>query len=140
ENAAAAALVALRLGVNAEAIQALLPRFPGVARRFEVLGVTSDGIRVVDDYAHNGEKIRAALTTAQAGAPRVVAARQPAPVPAARASGAAAAAPPSPGPLLLRGDLLCGRHGRPRPLEPRARRRSSGAARLRVCTGPCGRC
>jgi UDP-N-acetylmuramate--alanine ligase len=31
----------------------------------------------VDDYAHNGEKIRAAVTTAQAGAPRVVAVFQP---------------------------------------------------------------
>ena len=32
---------------------------------------------MVDDYAHNGEKIRAALTTAQAGAARVVAVFQP---------------------------------------------------------------
>ena len=77
ENAAAAALVALRLGVKPETIEALLPRFPGVARRFEVVGITPDGIRVVDDYAHNGEKIRAALTTAQEGAPRVLAVFQP---------------------------------------------------------------
>jgi UDP-N-acetylmuramate--alanine ligase len=35
------------------------------------------GIRVVDDYAHNGEKLRAALTTAQAGLGRVVAVFQP---------------------------------------------------------------
>src|SRR5205814_3738434 len=52
-------------------------RFPGVARRFEVVGITGDGIRVVDDYAHNGEKIRAALTTAQAGGGPVVAVFQP---------------------------------------------------------------
>jgi UDP-N-acetylmuramate--alanine ligase len=77
ENAAAAAVVALALGLTPEAIAELLPRFPGVARRFEVVGITGDGIRVVDDYAHNGEKIRAALTTAQAGAPRVVAVFQP---------------------------------------------------------------
>jgi UDP-N-acetylmuramate--alanine ligase len=77
ENAAAAALVAIDLGVKPETIEALLPRFPGVARRFEVVGVTPEGIRVVDDYAHNGEKIRAALTTAQAGARRVVAVFQP---------------------------------------------------------------
>jgi UDP-N-acetylmuramate--alanine ligase len=31
----------------------------------------------VDDYAHNGAKIQAALTTAQAGAPRVVVVFQP---------------------------------------------------------------
>jgi UDP-N-acetylmuramate--alanine ligase len=51
--------------------------FPGVSRRFEVIGVTPSGIRVVDDYAHNGEKLRAALTTAQAGRGRVVAVFQP---------------------------------------------------------------
>jgi UDP-N-acetylmuramate--alanine ligase len=77
ENAAAAAMVAIALGLRPETIAALLPRFPGVARRFQVAGITPDGIRVVDDYAHNGEKIRAALTTAQAGAPRVVAVFQP---------------------------------------------------------------
>src|SRR5439155_3601188 len=77
ENAAAAALVALELGVEAAAVEVLLARFPGVARRFEVVGTTASGIRVVDDYAHNGEKLRAALTTAQAGAERVVAIFQP---------------------------------------------------------------
>ncbi len=77
ENAAAAALLALELGVDASALEAPLARFPGVARRFEVVGTTASGIRVVDDYAHNGEKIRAAVTTAQAGAPRVVAVFQP---------------------------------------------------------------
>ncbi len=77
ENAAAAVLVALTLGLEPAAIAAALARFPGVARRFEVLGTTPNGIRVVDDYAHNGEKIRAALTTAQSGAARVVAVFQP---------------------------------------------------------------
>jgi UDP-N-acetylmuramate--alanine ligase len=77
ENAAAAALVALDLGVAAADVERMLPRFPGVARRFETIGTTSSGIRVVDDFAHNGEKIRAALATAQAGAERVVAVFQP---------------------------------------------------------------
>ncbi|MBI2160378.1 MAG: UDP-N-acetylmuramate--alanine ligase [Candidatus Rokubacteria bacterium] len=77
ENAAAAALVALELGLDAVAVEDLLARFPGVARRFEVVGTTTGGIRVVDDYAHNGQKIRAAVSTAQAGAPRVVALFQP---------------------------------------------------------------
>jgi UDP-N-acetylmuramate--alanine ligase len=77
ENAAAAALVALELGLDARTIETLLARFPGVARRFEVVGVTPSGIRVVDDYAHNGEKLRAALAAAQAGATRVVAVFQP---------------------------------------------------------------
>jgi UDP-N-acetylmuramate--alanine ligase len=77
ENAAAAALIALELGLAPATVEALLARFPGVARRFEVIGVTADGIRVVDDYAHNGEKVRAAVTAAQAGAGRVLAVFQP---------------------------------------------------------------
>ncbi|PYM33127.1 MAG: UDP-N-acetylmuramate--alanine ligase [Candidatus Rokuibacteriota bacterium] len=77
ENAAAAALVALELGVAPFAVEVLLACFPGVARRFEVLGTTLSGIRVVDDYAHNGEKIRATISAAQAGAGRVVAVFQP---------------------------------------------------------------
>jgi UDP-N-acetylmuramate-alanine ligase len=77
ENGAAAALIALELGLPPATVTALLARFPGVARRFEVIAVTAGGIRVVDDYAHNGEKLRAAITTAQAGADRVLAVFQP---------------------------------------------------------------
>lgn len=77
ENAAAAAMVALELGVPPRVIEELLACFPGVARRFEVIGTTTSGIRVVDDYAHNAEKIRAAITTAQARSGRVVAVFQP---------------------------------------------------------------
>jgi len=76
ENAAAAAVVAHALGVSPTTIGAALTRFPGVARRFEVVGTTARGIRVVDDYAHNADKIRAAITTAQTGG-RVVAVFQP---------------------------------------------------------------
>ena len=77
ENAAAAATIGLELGLDPRLISDALARFPGVARRFEVVGTTRSGIRVVDDYAHNGEKLRAAITTAQAGADRVVAVFQP---------------------------------------------------------------
>jgi UDP-N-acetylmuramate--alanine ligase len=77
ENAAAAAMVAVELGIDPDEVTGLLALFPGVARRFEVVGTTPSGIRVVDDYAHNGEKLRAALTTAQAGGGRVVAIFQP---------------------------------------------------------------
>src|SRR5204863_2605900 len=73
----AAAWTALGLGLGPGVVRTGLARFPGVARRFEVVGTTAAGIRVVDDYAHNGEKLRAAITTAQAGAPRVVAVFQP---------------------------------------------------------------
>ena len=76
ENAAAAAAVASTLGVAPAAIAAALAAFPGVARRFEVIGTTARGVRVVDDYAHNADKVRAAISTAQAGG-RVVAVFQP---------------------------------------------------------------
>jgi UDP-N-acetylmuramate--alanine ligase len=77
ENAAAAALVALELGAAPGVIEAALSRFPGVARRFEVIGTTASGIKVVDDYAHNGEKLRAAISTAQGASARIVAIFQP---------------------------------------------------------------
>lgn len=77
ENAAAAALVALELGVAPAVVEGALRLFPGVSRRFELIGTTATGIRVVDDYAHNGAKIRAAVTTAQAGCARLLAVFQP---------------------------------------------------------------
>jgi UDP-N-acetylmuramate--alanine ligase len=67
----------LEIGLDVEAVVALLARFPGVARRFELVGTTARDIHVVDDYAHNAEKLRAAITTAQAGSARVVAVFQP---------------------------------------------------------------
>jgi len=77
ENAAAAALVAHELGIAPGAIAEALARFPGMSRRFEVVGTTADGIRVVDDYAHNGAKIRAAVAAAQARPGRLLAIFQP---------------------------------------------------------------
>ncbi len=77
ENAAAAAAVCIELGLAPRAVADALATFPGVARRFDVVGTTDTGIRVVDDYAHNGDKIRAAVQAAQAGADRVIAIFQP---------------------------------------------------------------
>ena len=76
ENAAAAAAVALAMGVAPATVEHAVRTFPGVARRFQVVGTTPEGVRVVDDYAHNADKIRAAITTAQT-AGRVVAIFQP---------------------------------------------------------------
>jgi UDP-N-acetylmuramate--alanine ligase len=76
ENAAAAAVVAHALGVPPAAIARALTRFPGAARRFEIVGTTARRIRIVGDYAHNADKIRAAVTTAQT-AGRVLAVFQP---------------------------------------------------------------
>jgi UDP-N-acetylmuramate--alanine ligase len=77
ENAVAATALAIELGIDARAIADALATFPGVARRFEVVGTTESGIRVVDDYAHNAEKIKAAVVAAQSGCERLIAVFQP---------------------------------------------------------------
>lgn len=51
-------------------------RFKGVKRRFSIVTLAG-GIRVVDDFAHNPEKVRAAMTTAKAMCRRVFAIFQP---------------------------------------------------------------
>lgn len=51
-NAAAAALMAINLGVSAEAVIRALASFEGPKRRFELLGQLN-GAEVFDDYAHH---------------------------------------------------------------------------------------
>jgi UDP-N-acetylmuramate--alanine ligase len=78
-NAAAATAALELVGVpRAEAVDALTS-FRGVRRRFELIG-ESNGVAVFDDYAHNPEKLRAALATARErarGRGRVLALFQP---------------------------------------------------------------
>ena len=77
---AAAALEALALAGfdRAEAARALAS-FAGAGRRFEELGRTAAGPRVVDDYAHHPTEVAATLRAAreEAGGGRVVAVFQP---------------------------------------------------------------
>ena len=61
-NSAAAVLVALKLGVDFDAVAAGLAAFPGVRRRFELKG-TAAGVRVYDEYAYHPTAIRLALET-----------------------------------------------------------------------------
>jgi len=77
-NALAAVCVGLELDVPVERIIAALERFEGVHRRFEILGEAA-GVLVVDDYAHNPAKLRAAFAASKAGFPdrRLVAVFQP---------------------------------------------------------------
>ena len=65
-NAFCAALACERLGFAPGAISNALRGFRGLARRLEVVGVAR-GVTVIDDYAHNPAKIRAAW---EAVAPR----------------------------------------------------------------------
>lgn len=65
-NSLAAIAVGLELDIPFEQIREGLESFQGVHRRFEVLG-EADDIIVVDDYAHNPAKLKAALNGAREG-------------------------------------------------------------------------
>ena len=76
QNAVAAIAACSALGVQPGEMVGALAGFQGVARRFESLG-KARGVEVVDDFAHNPAKIRAAITTARARARRLLAVFQP---------------------------------------------------------------
>jgi UDP-N-acetylmuramate--alanine ligase len=65
ENALAALAAARALGVSDEIAAAALAEFPGVHRRMERIGC-EHGVVVVDDFAHNPDKVAAALQTLRA--------------------------------------------------------------------------
>ena len=64
-NALAAIAAARQLGVTLEEAAAALERFEGLKRRFETVGEAA-GITVIDDFAHNPDKIDATLATLRA--------------------------------------------------------------------------
>jgi UDP-N-acetylmuramate--alanine ligase len=78
---AAAALEACRLaGADPARAAAALADFPGVGRRFELLGTTATGAQVYDDYAHHPTEVAATLAAARTlagGRGRIVAVFQP---------------------------------------------------------------
>ncbi|MEM9565101.1 MAG: UDP-N-acetylmuramate--L-alanine ligase [Actinomycetota bacterium] len=76
-NATAALATAIGLGADPTKAAEAINRFGGVGRRFERRGET-DGIQLVDDYAHLPTEVEAALAAARSlGPERVVAAFQP---------------------------------------------------------------
>lgn len=75
-NALAASAACLEAGVPLAASAEALRGYRGVMRRFERIG-TRRGVSVVDDFAHNPDKVRAALAAAKLCAPRVLAVFQP---------------------------------------------------------------
>jgi UDP-N-acetylmuramate--alanine ligase len=81
-NALAAIAVGRELGLSLERMAAPLAGFAGVARRFVSLG-TAGGVEVIDDFAHNPDKLAAALATgrdrlrAHAAPGRILAVFQP---------------------------------------------------------------
>ncbi len=64
-NALAAAALCERVGADPAAIREGLSSFPGIRRRFEVVG-TWRGVTFVDDYAHHPTAVRATLAAARA--------------------------------------------------------------------------
>jgi UDP-N-acetylmuramate--alanine ligase len=77
-NAAAALEASLIAGVEPPDAVAALADFHGARRRFELLGVTSKGARVIDDYAHHPTEVAATIDAARTqAARRVVAVFQP---------------------------------------------------------------
>jgi UDP-N-acetylmuramate--alanine ligase len=77
-NAAAALEAATLAGADPGQAAAALADFAGAGRRFQELGMTAAGARVVDDYAHHPTEVAATIAAARTqGARRVVAVFQP---------------------------------------------------------------
>jgi len=77
-NAAAALEACLVAGVDPPEAAAALEDFRGAGRRFQELGRTREGARVVDDYAHHPTEVAATIDAARTQRPRrVVAVFQP---------------------------------------------------------------
>jgi UDP-N-acetylmuramate--alanine ligase len=75
-NALAALCVCRFLGCDDAQCGEALRAYRGVKRRFSIVKLP-DEILVIDDFAHNPEKVKAAITTAQSLRPRVLAVFQP---------------------------------------------------------------
>ncbi len=75
-NALAAIAAAVALGVALPDAAASLGRFEGLKRRLEIIG-TAGGVTVIDDFAHNPDKIAASLATLAAHPGRLLVMFQP---------------------------------------------------------------
>jgi UDP-N-acetylmuramate--alanine ligase len=75
-NALAAIAVARAEGVSDIEIKNALKTFKGTKRRMEVIG-EANGIKVIDDYAHNPKKVQAAIDTVRLISERLIVVFQP---------------------------------------------------------------
>lgn len=64
-NALAAFACCHSLGISAEIIKETLEAYHGTQRRFDIVGTTSTGVKIVDDYAHHPTEIKATLSACQ---------------------------------------------------------------------------
>ncbi|MBQ9180056.1 MAG: UDP-N-acetylmuramate--L-alanine ligase [Firmicutes bacterium] len=63
-NALVSVACCYTLGVDTEVIVSTLEKFTGTQRRFDIMGETRSGMRIIDDYAHHPTEIRATLSAA----------------------------------------------------------------------------
>ncbi len=75
-NALAAIAAAVSFGVALPDAAAALGRFEGLKRRLEIVGI-ANGVTVIDDFAHNPDKIAATLATLTAHPGRLLIMFQP---------------------------------------------------------------
>ena len=64
-NAMASFVTASYLGVDTDTILKTLKEYSGANRRFDYIGTTEKGVRVIDDYAHHPTEIKATLSAAR---------------------------------------------------------------------------
>ena len=75
-NLLSALCICLHLGCDSEKLSEAVAQFKGVDRRFEI-NYTASGVIVIDDFAHNPEKIRAAVSAAKNLSDKIIAVYQP---------------------------------------------------------------
>lgn len=63
-NALVSFAVCHTMGIDPEVITKTLREYTGTQRRFDILGETQGGMRIVDDYAHHPTEIKATLEAA----------------------------------------------------------------------------
>lgn len=64
-NALAALACCHSLGVDIQVIKETLENYHGTQRRFDIVGTTENGVKIVDDYAHHPTEIKATLNACQ---------------------------------------------------------------------------
>ena len=76
-NALAALAASAATGLPLAEATAALASFTGLARRFDIVGTSPQGITVIDDFGHNPDKVAATLKTLKAHPGRIIALFQP---------------------------------------------------------------
>jgi len=76
-NVLASLSVAIAANIDIEFAIDAIEYFNGISRRYDIIGVTDNNITIIDDFAHNPDKISATLKTAHQKDGRVLVLYQP---------------------------------------------------------------